>query len=44
MNKSDNCLAKKIMPHLTFLLPENKKDCKIKRIPRHYVSELTQNE
>ena len=32
---------KKIMPHPLFLLPENKKHCKIKRILHHYFSQLT---
>ena len=34
---------KKIMPLLSFLMPENKKDCKIKRTPRHHVSQVTLN-
>ena len=39
-----NCMIgyrKKIMPHLPFLLPENKKDCKIKHIPRNNFSQWT---
>ena len=34
---------KKIMPHLPFLLSENKKDCKIKRILPQQFSRLTLN-